>query len=175
MRIFGFILYSFLKSIRTRFIFYSTLDKYVSNARCFALRLQGAKIGKGTIIRENVFIAFPYNLIVGNNSKIGSYAQIYNYSIVTIGHNCELGPNLYIQTNEHVFDQRFLLIRDQGSTSKEIYIGNNVYSGYGVTILSKGCVSDDTVLGACTLVNKKLEPGFIYAGVPSKKIKSLYE
>jgi putative colanic acid biosynthesis acetyltransferase WcaF len=174
MRILGFLIYLFFKPFSLRFIFLAFLDKYISNVRCFALKLQGAKIGKGTVIRENVFIAFPFNLQIGRNSKLGANTQIYNYSTVTIGNNCELGPNLYVQTNEHIFDNPNLLIREQGSSSNKIGIGNNVYSGYSVTILSKGNVSDNIILGACTLVNRKLESGFIYVGIPARKIKSIY-
>ena len=174
MRFFGFLLYSFLKPWRTRFILPAFFDKYISMSRCFALRLQGARIGKETVIREKVFIVFPRNLIIGDKSKIGTNTQIYNYSLVSIGNNCELGPNLYVQTNEHVWKESNKPIREQGSVSKEVHIGNNVYSGYAVVVLNNGSVADDTVLGACTLVNKKLESGFIYAGVPAKKIKPLY-
>lgn len=72
----------------------------------------------------------------------------------------------------------------KGFTTKKIYqtkskgkitIGNDVWIGYGVTILSGVNIGDGAVIGACALVNKDVAPYTIVGGVPAKIIKKRFD
>ncbi len=54
-------------------------------------------------------------------------------------------------------------------------IGDNVLVGMGSIIMDNALVESNVLIGAGAVVleNAKLESGFIYAGVPAKKIKPL--
>ena len=54
-----------------------------------------------------------------------------------------------------------------------ITVCDNVYIGSNCTILRGVTIGENTIVGACSLVNKSLEPNSVYAGVPAKKICSL--
>ena len=56
-----------------------------------------------------------------------------------------------------------------------ICVGNNVYIGYGVTILRGVTIGDNCIIGAQSLVTKSLPANGVYAGVPAKRICSLEE
>lgn len=56
-----------------------------------------------------------------------------------------------------------------------ITICNNVYMGANCTVLRGVTIGENTVVGACSLVNKSLEPNSVYAGVPAKRICSIDE
>ena len=56
-----------------------------------------------------------------------------------------------------------------------ITICNNVYIGSNCTVLRGVTIGENTVVGACSLVNKSLEPNSVYAGVPAKRICSIDE
>ena len=56
-----------------------------------------------------------------------------------------------------------------------IRIDDNVFVGANSTILADVHVGSNIIIGACTLVTKDLEGGFVYAGVPAKKICSFDE
>ena len=56
-----------------------------------------------------------------------------------------------------------------------ITVCNNVYIGHNSTILRGVTIGENTIVGACSLVNKSLEPNSVYAGVPAKRICSLDE
>lgn len=56
-----------------------------------------------------------------------------------------------------------------------ITICDNVYIGHQCTILHGVTIGENTVVGACSLVNKSLEPNSVYAGVPAKRICSIDE
>ena len=57
----------------------------------------------------------------------------------------------------------------------KITIKDNVFIGKGTTILRGVTIGENTVVGACSLVNKSLEPNSVYAGVPAKRICSIDE
>lgn len=54
-----------------------------------------------------------------------------------------------------------------------IVVGNNVYIGTRCTILRGVTIGDNVIVGACSLVNKDLPSGGVYAGVPAKRICSV--
>ncbi len=56
-----------------------------------------------------------------------------------------------------------------------ITVCDNVYIGHCCTILRGVTIGENTVVGACSLVNKSLEPNSVYAGVPAKRICSIDE
>ena len=51
------------------------------------LRAFGAKIGRGTVIKNNVCVKFPWKLEVGDNVWLGENAWIDNLDKVAIGNN----------------------------------------------------------------------------------------
>jgi len=57
------------------------------------------------------------------------------------------------------------------STNGDVVIGNDVWIGRAVTIMSGVKIGDGSVIAANSLVNKDVEPYSIVAGTPAKKIK----
>lgn len=53
-----------------------------------------------------------------------------------------------------------------------ILIEDNVFVGANSTILAGVRIGSNCVIGAGSLVNKDLESGYVYAGVPAKQICS---
>ena len=56
-----------------------------------------------------------------------------------------------------------------------IIVKDNVFIGKNTTILRGVTIGENTIVGACSLVNKSLEPNSVYAGVPAKRICSIEE
>lgn len=56
-----------------------------------------------------------------------------------------------------------------------IKIENNVFVGARTTILADVHIGSNVIIGACSLVNKDLKGGYVYAGVPARKICSFNE
>jgi maltose O-acetyltransferase len=63
----------------------------------------------------------------------------------------------------------------QQGTQKEkpVVIGNDVWIGAGVIILSGVTIGECSVIGAGAVVTKNVEPFTIVAGVPARKIKDV--
>ncbi|WP_429171546.1 acyltransferase [Aeromonas rivipollensis] len=54
-----------------------------------------------------------------------------------------------------------------------IEIGDNVFIGYGATILPNSKIGSNVIVGACSLVKGELKSNSVYAGVPAKYICSI--
>ena len=61
----------------------------------------------------------------------------------------------------------------QGAVINKINIGSDVWIGARVTILSGVEIKKRVVVGAGSVVTSDLESGYVYGGVPAKKIKKL--
>ncbi len=59
----------------------------LSGLKVFLLRLFGAKVGKGVVIKPGVNIKYPWLLSIGDYTWIGERVWIDNLAKVTIGRN----------------------------------------------------------------------------------------
>jgi len=150
-----------------------SLDIILNKIRMNLLRLCGAKIGKNSSIHPNVMLLIPQNISIGDNSNIGSNSEIFNYSQFEIGNNVDIGTQFYINTNNHITNDQNKPLAYQGTISKKIVIGSDVWIGARVTILSDVKINDRVVIGAGSLVNKNLESGYLYVGTPVIRKKKL--
>lgn len=69
--------------------------------RVLLLRLFGADIREGVVIKPHVRIKFPWRLSIGQHSWIGEGAWIDNLAKVTIGSNVCISQGVYICTGTH--------------------------------------------------------------------------
>ena len=167
-----FLIFLIINKFNIRFI-YRTLGKRLDKFKMLLLSMSGAKIGLNSTVRSNTFILNSNNLTIGNNSTIGSNSEIFNSTNFYIGDNVDIGTQFYINTENHKFDDSKKFLSKQGVICSEIIIGSDIWIGTRVTILAGVKISDRVIVGACSLVNKDLESGYIYAGVPAKKIKKI--
>lgn len=60
-------------------------------------------------------------------------------------------------------------------TKGDIVIGNDVWIGYGASILSGVKIGDGAIIGAFSLVTKDIEPYTIVGGNPAKPLKKRFD
>ena len=61
---------------------------------------------------------------------------------------------------------------ENASTGGDICIGDHVWIGYGSKILKNSVVSNDSIIGTCSLINKKFyQSNIIIAGIPGRIVK----
>ena len=65
------------------------------------LRLFGAKIGKGVVIKPGVNIKYPWNLSIGDYSWIGENVWIDNLAKVKIGNNVCVSQGAMLLCGNH--------------------------------------------------------------------------
>lgn len=129
-------------------------------------------------ISGGVTLFNPTHISLGANSYInsGSYLHAGSRSEIHIGENCLISYNVHIRTVDHIHDSSdHRPIIDQGITEKNIYIGNNVWIGYGAQILPGVSIGNNVIIGAGAVVTHDVDDNCVVGGVPAKRIKSLYE
>ena len=85
----------------TNAIFFKSYIFPFSNLKVILLKLFGAKVGANCLIKPNVNIKYPWNLIIGNYVWIGENAWIDNLTLVQIGNNVCLSQSAYLFTGNH--------------------------------------------------------------------------
>ncbi|MFN8708127.1 MAG: WcaF family extracellular polysaccharide biosynthesis acetyltransferase [Planctomyces sp.] len=73
----------------------------ISRAKVFLLRIFGAKIGAGVVIKPNVRIKFPWRLTVGDHCWIGQEVWIDNLANVTLESDVCISQGAYLCTGSH--------------------------------------------------------------------------
>lgn len=124
--------------------------------------------------------------------KVGKYSYgainvvvLAKSNYIIIGHYVSIAPNVtFILNAEHYvnhistypFKVKMLLAEKSESFSKgNIVIDDDVWIGYGATILSGVHIGQGAIISACALVTKDVPPYAIVGGVPAKIIKYRFE
>lgn len=135
------------------------------------------RIGAGSVVDN--FVKFKPvggsgNILIGKNVSINSGCVFYSGNGIEIGDNVLIGPNCnFVPVNHEYADKNKIIKEQRFMTSKGgIKIGNDVWIASQVTLVDGAIVPDGCVIGACSLVNSKLEPYGVYLGVPAKKVGS---
>lgn len=127
--------------------------------------------GKNVKILHQVIIKFPGNIYIGDNTYInGGMLVAGKNSKIIIGKNCLISYNINIRTTTHNFTQKDILIRDQGINEKDIFIGDDVWIGYGAQIMAGVKIGNGSVIAAGAIVTKDVEEFNVVGGIPAKVI-----
>lgn len=128
-----------------------------SGWRCRLLRLFGAQLGIGVVIKPYVTIKFPWKLIIGDHVWIGERAWIDNLAEVTIGSHSCISQSAYLCTGSHDWtDPEFGLI------TRPIQIGNGCWVGARSSLAPGTTMEDGSILAMNTLGTGHLEANTIY-------------
>jgi putative colanic acid biosynthesis acetyltransferase WcaF len=126
------------------------------------LRLFGAKIGYGLVVKTKVYIKYPWMLEVGNNVWIGEGARIDNLAKVKIGSDVCISQNAFLLTGNHDYrSDTFDLIIGSITIEDEVWVGASVVVCPN-TILSKG-----TVLSVGSIISGTTLGNHVYRGNPA--------
>jgi len=150
----------------TDFFFFKLSPQILYGWRRFLLRLFGAKIGKGVIIRPTVTVTYPWKVRIGDDSWIGDNAELYSLGEIEIGSNVVISQKSYLCAASHDYDKEDFPIWSKKITIEdECWLATDVYVAPGVTI-GKG-----TVVGARSSVFKDVPAEKVCMGSPAKIIK----
>lgn len=130
------------------------------------------KIGKNTIISSFVKIrASDGPLVIGSDVSIATGCTIGSDKMgITIGDDCMLGPHVNIIGNNYRHDRLDIPIWQQGTSSKGITIGDNVWIGAGTCILDGSIIGNDVIVAANSVVSARIPDKSIIQGCPAKII-----
>ncbi len=165
---------SYKAGARWRVLFWYPLNYFVFDSsipwpysiKVGLLKLFGAKIGKGLIIKTNVRIKNPWRLSIGDNCWIGESAWIDNLEEVTIGSNVCISQGAMLLTGNHDYTQIDFAYRlDKITIEDGVWIGAQSVVCPGVTCLSH------SILTVNSVATKNLDARCIYSGNPAMYVR----
>lgn len=131
------------------------------------LRLFGAKIGRGVVLKPKVNIKYPWFLEIGNDCWIGEKVWIDNLTLVRLESDVCLSQGCMLLTGNHDYTRpAFDLI------TKPIRIEKGAWIGAKATVCPGVDVGTHAVLTVGSIAVGNLEAFGIYQGNPAKFIKT---
>ena len=137
----------------------------INTLKVLLLKMFGAQLGEGIVIKPGVNIKFPWKLAIGNHSWIGEGVWIDNLATVTIGSSVCISQNAYLLTGNHNFKkQSFDLI------TTPIIIEDGVWIGASAIVCPGVICGSHAVLSVASVATKNMDPYHIYKGNPAEKV-----
>jgi putative colanic acid biosynthesis acetyltransferase WcaF len=134
--------------------------------RRWILRLFGAKVGIGVLLRPSVTVTYPWKVSIGDHSWIGDDVVIYSFAPITLGNNVVVSQRTYLCAGTHDFRSPSFDLRCQPIVIEdEAWVATDTFVAPGVTI-GRGAV-----VGARSSVFKDLPPMMICTGNPARPIR----
>lgn len=135
--------------------------------KCGILRLFGARVAKGVVIKPRVNIKYPWKLSIGENSWIGEGVWIDCLDRVDIGANACISQGALILCGNHDYSKTtFDLI------VKPIRIADGAWIGAKSIVTQGVTVGGHAVLSVGSVASSDLEAFGIYRGNPAEKVKT---
>jgi putative colanic acid biosynthesis acetyltransferase WcaF len=131
------------------FLFFTTFFPWPSRIKAIILRVFGAQVGHGLIIRPNVYIKLPWNLSIGSDVWIGYGVHLDNDELITIGESSCLSQHTKIFTGSHDF-------KSEGFdfVSQQVKIGSGCWIAACCVVLPGVVIKDGNFCKAGTIIKK---------------------
>ena len=133
-------------------------------------RLLGS-LGDGAVVRTPFHCDFGTHVAIGDRTFVNVGLVALDVAPITIGADCQLGPNVQLLTPVHPLDAE--LRRGGWERASPVTLGDNVWLGGGVIVLPGVTVGDDTVVGAGAVVSRDLPAGVLAVGNPARVVRDL--
>ncbi|KAG7699893.1 hypothetical protein KL914_000007 [Ogataea haglerorum] len=149
---------------------FNSLEEWKKKKAEFIQKLFG-KTGANCSVESPFNCDYGYNIVVGDNFYANYSASFLDVSLILIGDNCLLGPNVTLCTAGHPLDVNY---RAEGQEfGLPIKIGDHCWLGANCVILPGVTLGDNVVVGAGAVVTKDVESNTLVLGVPAKVVKKL--
>lgn len=129
------------------------------------LRLFGATVGRGVVIRNRVRIKFPWRLSVGHHVWIGENVWIDNLAPVSLGDHTCVSQGAYFCTGNHDWSRETFDLREA-----PIHIGSHCWIGAAACLAPGSAMADGAVLTMASRLSGTAESDGVYDGVPARRV-----
>lgn len=159
---------------------YNTLSETETEKRAAIIAELLGSFGEGS------FLQGPITFHYGRHTHIGRrFYGNFNFTVqddatVTIGDDCNFGPNVTIVTPVHPLlpDERRFLADETGTPrhvcyAKPVCIGHDCWFGACVTVCPGVTVGNNCVIGAGSVITRDIPDDSFAAGVPCRVIRRI--
>lgn len=120
---------------------------------------------KGASIGDDVYIFRPANTNI----------DLMNPYLLSIGNHVMMTGPVTILTHDYSWCVLKYKYGNIVGNQKAVHIGDNVFIGWGATILAGTQIGENVIIGANSVVSGEVQSNSVYAGNPARKIMSLEE
>lgn len=159
--------------MKKRIIFF-IINHFLSGTKFFELKRTllnccGFKVGRGSRIVGPMFVSTK--LTIGSDCWIGKNFICNGNGSVTIGNNCDIGPEVTFQTGGHKIGgaERRAGVGVRFNQT----VGNGTWICGRSTIIGETIVGNSCVIAGCACVTKDVPDNTLVGGVPAKEIRKL--
>jgi acetyltransferase-like isoleucine patch superfamily enzyme len=159
---------------------YSALyeDDVELRARIASLIL--GEFGEGSFMQGPIFFHYGKHTKIGKRCFFNYNLTIQDDTFVTIGDDCNFGPNVTIVTPIHPMlpdERRLMLDKDSNKRhfcyAKPVAIGKDCWFGANVVVCPGVEIGDNCVIGAGSVVTRSIPPNTFAAGNPCRVIREI--
>ena len=129
------------------------------------VRLFGAKIGKGCVIKSSCEIWQPWKLTMGDYVALSEHVICYTVDNITIGDQTTISREVFLCCASHDTSSPIMEL-----TYAPITIGSNAWVAGRAIIMPGRNVGDGAVVAAGAVVVHDVEPWTVVGGNPAKEI-----
>lgn len=147
--------------MKLKFIIKKILYSYKASSKTYVNYLKNIGVQCG----HNINIFCPKDTHIDTN----------NPYLLEIGNNVNMTGPVTILTHDYSTSVLNRIDSKIYGKSKKTVIGNNVFLGWGCTVLAGTVIEDNVIIGAGAVVSGRVEKNSVYAGNPAKKIMSISE
>lgn len=141
--------------------------------RYLIIKSKAKEIGNNVYIGKAVTIKNIHNLCIGSNVSIHDGCYIDSIGGVDIGCDTSIAHQTSLVSFDHTWNDGSLAIKYNPTVLRKISIGDDVWIGCGVRVLSGSNIKHRTIIAAGSVVKGECDSHSIYAGVPARKVKDI--
>lgn len=134
--------------------------------RRFLLRLFGARVGKGVLVRPTASVTYPWKVTLGENCWIGDDVVLYSLGPIEIGAHAVVSQRSYLCGGDHDPARVDFAIR-----ARPIHIGAQAWVAADVFVAPGVTIGHGALIGARSTVLTDMPAGMVCFGYPCRPIK----
>lgn len=141
-----------------------------------------ACLGEGSFLQGPIAIHYGVHTTIGKRFFGNFNLTIQDDALVTIGDDCNFGPNVTIVTPCHpmIASERRALRTREGDIkrlcyAKPVTIGNDCWFGANVVVCPGVTIGENCVIGAGAVVTRDIPANSFAAGNPARVIREITE
>lgn len=128
-------------------------------------------LGEDAHIKPPLYVDYGTFITVGARTFINYNLTALDVAPITIGEDCQIGPNVQLLTPTHPVEPQPR--RDRLEAAKPISIGDNVWLGGGAIVLPGVTIGDNSVIGAGAVVTRDVPANSVAVGNPARVVRDI--
>lgn len=140
-----------------------------SRIRATVLRMFGAQIGSGVVLRPRLRVRFPWKLTIGSGSWIGEGVWIHNQDSVVIGSDVVISQETFVTTGSHAHRS------DMALKTRPVVIEDGVWITSRCMLLGGTTIGRSSIARPMSRLAGTYPPNSVLDGIPATRVGQRFD